>query len=235
MKPGTFKIVCAFCVLLLISINAFTQEKSDAIATSMAFSTSSIIKGVNPVDNKIKGASFYLASGKAVKVDEFNDSVNTSKYYYELSFKENQSFFNLKKKEKSIFNYLGKRFPASEFIDFKGKKVIFNAKLTYINFWGLSCKPCMEELQLIDSISKRYPKVNFLAIANDDDQKIKEFLSTHNFDLRFIKNGKALTSLFEVDYNPMHILIDKNNYIIKIIPGTLSKSNLELLVSALAE
>lgn len=217
------RIVFLTQIILFGSLNILAQQHK--------------LYGTSLLSDQIKNAYFYSLLGKSINLIEFNDSVRTSKYQYEIESIDGKNKFKLEHKKKTIYNFLGKNPPAVTFVNFVGKKVssVGNGRKTYINFWGLSCKPCIEELSLIDSIAKKFPKVNFLAIAYDDDKDVKQFLLKRHSTLQYIQSGKPLTKIFEVDYYPMHVIIDEKNIISTIIPGTLDKSKLTQLLNTLSK
>lgn len=52
-------------------------------------------------------------------------------------------------------------------------------KITVINFWFVSCPPCIEELPLLNKLKERYAKsdkVKFLAVTFNNTDEVKDFL-----------------------------------------------------------
>jgi thiol-disulfide isomerase/thioredoxin len=58
--------------------------------------------------------------------------------------------------------------------EFKGKPV-------FLNFWSTSCGPCLAEMPAIEHLqeSLKNQPVAFLAVALDDEQRVREFLKKH--------------------------------------------------------
>ena len=47
-------------------------------------------------------------------------------------------------------------------------------KPTIINFWFTSCKPCVEEMPVLNKLVKKYSdKVNFISITPDNKETVR--------------------------------------------------------------
>ena len=241
----TFKI-SIYAFLMIGSLNGFSQEiktvadpkNKDSNIVAVFIPVGANVLFSSPIDDESDGAKFLLEDGVPISMSQFNDSVKTSKYLYSMKPIGTERNYKLQRKQQTIYNFFNKIPPLNELEDFKGKQVILNAinsKTTYINFWGLSCKPCIDELETIEKLASKYPYVNFLAISYDDDPAVKTFLSKHKTSIRHIKNGVEAGKIFQVDFYPMHIVIDKNNLISTILPGLLSETTLKTLEEALAK
>lgn len=192
------------CMIALFSL-MFTFDSSRAQSSKIYSSTL--------LNTSRQNACFLLPSGDTISLTEFNDSLKTNKYRYELLADQYQCY-KLIMKEKSIFSLLNHHLPVKDFIDLKGDRVLMeNGKATYINFWSLSCPPCITELAVIDSLSKIYPHVNFLAIADDPDEAVKEFAKKHKYTFTFIRGGATFRDAFFVDFYPTHLLVDEKNIV----------------------
>ncbi len=70
-------------------------------------------------------------------------------------------------------NLIGRPSPAYEMVDLAGKKVSSqelgsSGKLVLVNFWGLRCGACIEELPHLNSLFARYKdRVEFLGVNVD--------------------------------------------------------------------
>jgi len=92
-------------------------------------------------------------------------------------------------------------------------------KPTVVNFWSTRCKPCIEEIDLLNSLVDNFPNVNFLAITSDSSYMVNSFLKKIKFKYSVIPNIRNIEIDYKVSANPTHIFIDKNGIIKKIIIG----------------
>lgn len=54
----------------------------------------------------------------------------------------------------------------------------FNGKYLILNFWGTWCAPCIPEMETLKTLQKEFAaKVQVLAIANDDRERVKKYLA----------------------------------------------------------
>ena len=72
----------------------------------------------------------------------------------------------------------------------------YEGKIVVLNFWATWCKPCLEEMPLLDSIQKRYGETGVQVIAVSADQKetqsqIKPFLKKFGIQLPVWLGGTA--------------------------------------------
>ena len=67
-------------------------------------------------------------------------------------------------------------------------------KLSILNFWFITCPPCVAEIPGLNAIAEKYgsDKINYIAIGRDTDKDIKEFLEEHPWSFAQIPNGNEL-------------------------------------------
>src|SRR5271170_1291972 len=61
----------------------------------------------------------------------------------------------------------------------------FKGKVVFLNFWSTTCEPCIAEMPGIEGlrISQKDEKVAFLAVTEDDDSTVREFLKKHTLQV----------------------------------------------------
>ncbi|HRL22489.1 MAG TPA: TlpA disulfide reductase family protein [Alcaligenes sp.] len=52
----------------------------------------------------------------------------------------------------------------------------YAGKPLVINFWATWCAPCVKEMPDLQALHQRYPEVNFVGIAVDSKDNVREFL-----------------------------------------------------------
>ncbi|SEE30249.1 Peroxiredoxin [Tenacibaculum sp. MAR_2010_89] len=93
--------------------------------------------------------------------------------------------------------------------DLKGKKVV-------LNFWFISCKPCVDEMPSLNKLIEKYKNnkdVIFLAIGLDKKSSIKEFLKITKFNYQIVASGDEISNLYGVEVYPTHFVIGKDSKI----------------------
>jgi cytochrome c biogenesis protein CcmG, thiol:disulfide interchange protein DsbE len=120
-------------------------------------------------------------------------------------------------------NYLNKEFRFGEWRTLDNQKISSNdlkGKPTLINFWYTSCKPCIEEMPMLNQIKSRFlDSVNYVAITYEPKGKVLKFLERHTFDFIQIINAKSLTDSFGMRAYPINIFLDKNGIAVNIEIG----------------
>lgn len=99
--------------------------------------------------------------------------------------------------------------------DFQGKQII-------LNFWTITCKPCLEDFlvhqQLMNTLDK-LPNQELIHICMDAEKdKIQRYLESHQLTLKnnFIANHvDELIGLYDIGAFPHHVVIDEMGIIQK--------------------
>ncbi len=115
-------------------------------------------------------------------------------------------------------------------------------KLLVINLWATWCKPCLEEVPLLNSIKQMYieDSINFLGLSIDNDSvKLVTYLAKDIFkfkDLTLANLNYRKTIINLLDNEPLdkHQLtrvvpktyLVKNKKVLKIITGSIDKNEL---------
>lgn len=133
--------------------------------------------------------------------------------------------------EENVQQLLNKKIPSHSLQTIDGTTIDLSkmqGKPIVVNFWFAACKPCIEELPLLNHIFEKYAgRVHFIAITFEDKVKVKSFLKTHRFDFVSVVSAKEYISKLGVKYYPKNIFIDKNGIIRKIEGGIPPESTFE--------
>ncbi len=113
----------------------------------------------------------------------------------------------------------------------------FRGKIIYLNFWNLVCRPCIEEMDTIKNIYKRYDNtIQFISISTDVDpeQSFKYAEEKdYNWLLLHFDNNFELLEKYDVRTYPKNLLIDKHGTIIKN-PAVLPRESFRIILSKIA-
>lgn len=123
-----------------------------------------------------------------------------------------------------IEKYTDKLLPSFRLYDVNGKLVTSNdlkGKIVHINFWSVTCGPCIAEMPELNKLKKFYKgaDVIFLAIAPEGNERIINFMKKHQFDYTII-SSEAYFNELGVDSYPVNFFVDRNGIIRKVTTGT---------------
>lgn len=123
-----------------------------------------------------------------------------------------------------IGKYEGKALPDFELKDIKGNTVNsgnLRGKIVYINFWSVTCSPCIAEMPDLNKLVKKYrnnKQVVFIAIAPESKETIAKFLKSHTFNYTII-SGAAYFKQLGIEGYPVNFFVDKKGTIKTINHG----------------
>jgi peroxiredoxin len=110
--------------------------------------------------------------------------------------------------------------PAPEFslYDLKGKRYSLKdlkGKIVVLNFWFIACKPCVNEMHVLNAIKNSFDpeKVVFLALSLDHKNAIEAFLKNYRFEYTILPDAKGVAEKYDLNAYPASIVIDSNGII----------------------
>ncbi|MBS1545279.1 MAG: TlpA family protein disulfide reductase [Bacteroidetes bacterium] len=113
--------------------------------------------------------------------------------------------------------YLNKEFPLSGLRTLDNQKIgigNLKGKPTLINFWFTACKPCIEEMPVLNELKSRFlDSVNFIAITYDPRGKVIKFLEKHRFDFTHIADARSFTDKLGMRAYPVNMFLDKDGIV----------------------
>lgn len=133
-------------------------------------------------------------------------------------------------------NFLeGKKLKNIKVTTLEGEKVELdfnNGKINVINFWFKGCKPCIQEIPLLNILvdSLKSEEVNFVAISTDDPKVATSFVSKKEFKYDHYAEGKWAADKYAVKSFPTHIVTDEKG-VVKYIASGLSSHSIYNLAS----
>ena len=121
---------------------------------------------------------------------------------------------------------VGVQVPEFSATTLEGKKFTsnyFKGKITILNFWTISCQPCIAEIPGFNALVDQYGlgHVQFLAIGNDSDADIKKFLQQNPWKFNQVSNGMLLQmEIFQLRSGyPTTYVINREGIIISAFAG----------------
>jgi peroxiredoxin len=121
---------------------------------------------------------------------------------------------------------LGVKVPEFSATTMEGRKITsgyFKGKITVLNFWTISCPPCIAEIPGFNALVDQYGNgmVQFLAIGNDSDAEVKKFLEQHPWKFNQVSNGMLLQmEIFQLRSGyPTTFVINREGIIISAFAG----------------
>lgn len=118
----------------------------------------------------------------------------------------------------------------------------YEGKIVVLNFWATWCKPCLEEMPLLDSIQKRYGEKGVQVIAVSADQKetqskIKPFLQKFGIQLPVWLDGttEQMEELGLGRALPATAIMDRTGNVVGRIIGKATEPELTRYIDWLLE
>jgi peroxiredoxin len=127
---------------------------------------------------------------------------------------------------------LEKPVPDISFQTISGNKVetkSLRGKVVVLNFWYMTCAPCISELQALNKLVREYKNkdVMFFGITYETVKTLKsEFFSNYKFDFTIVPDAKTITEMFAAGY-PTTYIIDKNGIIKDVWNGGATDNTAE--------
>lgn len=150
---------------------------------------------------------FVLIGTHCLSADAVSRFINQEKLHHE----DLSSFIGNKVQDDSAL--LNKPAPKFELRDLTGKIYSLEklkGKIVVLNFWFIACKPCVNEMPVLNRIKKKYDpaKVVFLALSLDGKAAIHAFLQTHQFDYTILPQAASVGEKYSLYAYPTSMVIN---------------------------
>ncbi len=95
----------------------------------------------------------------------------------------------------------------------------YKGKIVLMDFWYLSCPPCLKLLPDIIKLHSEFPDIVFLGINTvDKPEKISKFIKKRDLKYKIIRD-KKLTKKYKISSYPTVLIFNKSGKVIKRIEG----------------
>lgn len=114
--------------------------------------------------------------------------------------------------------------------DYKGKIVV-------VNFWGMWCGYCVQEMPEFNRAAQAYPDVVFLMINTsnnlkyEDISEIKKFLNTNDLSFENILLNTKAAGTYQVRAFPTTFIIGKDGKISDFVTGAINYDTLAGMIN----
>ncbi|MEL6558738.1 MAG: redoxin domain-containing protein [Bacteroidota bacterium] len=130
-----------------------------------------------------------------------------------------------------IARWTNQTLPTFQLTDIDGKSISsddLKGKYVHINFWSVTCKPCIEEFPELDEIKEKYgnEEVIYLAIAPEDQKLVEKIIKKRPLNYTVISDADALFEQLGIEGYPKNLFINKEGVIEKITDGTNYKMDM---------
>lgn len=119
----------------------------------------------------------------------------------------------------------------------------YKGKTVFLNIWATWCPPCREEMPYIEELYKEYGEnkedVVMLGLASPNlgkegsEEQIKDFLSKEGYSFPTVMDKNAdIVYGYGIGAFPSTIIIDKDGYITRYVPGAMNKETMKQLIES---
>lgn len=170
----------------------------------------------------------YLADGTTLEPMQLMEYLKDKTYKTEIFQDENKEIKALVLVKKSVeemnLEEIANNESKESVSDFNFKTLLGNeysikdlkGKITVLNFWFTSCKPCLMEIPELNEIVNHYKDapIRFIAPSFENEEVLKDFLTKKSFEYEIGIQANSIIKYFDVSSYPTHIILDENGNII---------------------
>jgi thiol-disulfide isomerase/thioredoxin len=117
---------------------------------------------------------------------------------------------------------LGEKIPDLDVTSVNGMRLtgkVFANRVTLIDFFGVDCGACIEEIPALNAFKATHGDVQTLAVTSDPVEYISEFSQKWNFNWRVAPDAVLFTHDFDIWFLPTLALVDGKGRLIAISSG----------------
>ena len=107
----------------------------------------------------------------------------------------------------SFVSHFGNRFIVDSMMTPGGETLILSEQpaVTVYNFWFVACKPCVDEIPVLNQLAAKYnnDSVRFIAITFDTPEKVEAFLTKNPFNFMIgILPQESINHIKKISFYP---------------------------------
>jgi cytochrome c biogenesis protein CcmG/thiol:disulfide interchange protein DsbE len=109
-------------------------------------------------------------------------------------------------------------------------------KPVYLNFFATWCPPCNEEAPDVNALQKQYASSGLRVVGVDeleDAKKAAQFVRKYSLVYPAVVDDGTLQSAYDVNGLPVHVFIDRNGVIRKIVRGEMTKKDIAASIQSI--
>ncbi|WP_069677453.1 TlpA family protein disulfide reductase [Formosa sp. Hel1_33_131] len=206
-------LIIALTLLLFLNHNGYSQEPTDDPIT---IDENTLIK--DEAGNKIDVLKLMeLLDSAEWSMDPVKDKDGKLLYMQmRKATEEERKEMGLTSMLPNSTDIIGKPAPNFKMTDLNGNEIsseTTKGKVVVLNFWFVSCKPCIAEIPELNEVYKTYKnntEVVFASITFDEKEKVVTFLEKYPLQYPVVSDAKEICTLFNTSSYPTNIVIDKN-------------------------
>jgi thiol-disulfide isomerase/thioredoxin len=135
----------------------------------------------------------------------------------------------------SFIAHFGNRFIVDSLMTPGGETLILSEQpaVTVYNFWFVACKPCVDEIPVLNQLAAKYnnDSVRFIAITFDKPEKLEEFLTKNPFNFMIgILPQQSIGKIKKISFYPFTAIVNRQHKISFVIAGKPMGKNPEKII-----
>lgn len=152
---------------------------------------------------------------------------------YQVTIVEKRDEYVPDIKNSFVKKYLNQSLPEFDLKDIEGNKISSKdliGKYVHINFWSVTCKPCIEEFPELNQLKREYDKEGdfvFIAIAPEGQKRVLKVLEKHSLNYIVIADAKEFFDKLGIDGYPGNFFINPAGKIVYVRDGSTYKGEKE--------
>ena len=215
-------LIITLILLLFLNPNGYSQEPTDEPIT---IDENTLIKDES--GNKIDVLKLMeLLDSAEWTMDPVRDKDGNLLYMQmRKATEEERKEMGLTSMLPDSTDIIGKPAPNFKMTDLNGNEIsseTTKGKVVVLNFWFVSCKPCIAEIPELNEVYKTYKnntEVVFASITFDEKEKVVAFLEKHPLQYPVVSDAKEICTLFNTTSYPTNIVIGKNGNFYDYVSG----------------